>query len=313
MFADIPLRELADLQAPERAFVSVYLSSPNAISELDARIATAQHLLGDHPEEREHFTQNLTLLRKHLDRHPPNGPQVLFVCWALAHLSSYPLPKGAQILGNIKNHVRKGGWSQQRYQRRRDKQLQQYAKQIADALLELDTTSVFRRILMVGSRETLAEIERVLPAQLQHKDVTTQALDLSKGDAFVGRELAKLMRDAERLSETHLWEQIRAQFFHGGLAVFGPAPVLDALRIGRVDQLILTRDHHATATRCRDCDHLYPEPASSCHACSSQDVYTVDLVNELTELAIQTRASTDFVDPIPELTAVGDVAALLRY
>jgi hypothetical protein len=32
------------------------------------------------------------------------------------------------IKGGVKNHVRKGGWSQQRYERRRDQQLAHYAK-----------------------------------------------------------------------------------------------------------------------------------------------------------------------------------------
>ena len=42
------------------------------------------------------------------------------------------------VKGNVKNHVKKGGWSQQRYERRRDKQLLLYAREIGDALKELD-------------------------------------------------------------------------------------------------------------------------------------------------------------------------------
>ena len=38
------------------------------------------------------------------------------------------------ISGNVKNHVKKGGWSQKRYQRRRDKELKVYAGGIVDAL-----------------------------------------------------------------------------------------------------------------------------------------------------------------------------------
>lgn len=38
------------------------------------------------------------------------------------------------VRGNIKNHVRKGGWSQQRYERRRDKQLLLYAKEVVAQL-----------------------------------------------------------------------------------------------------------------------------------------------------------------------------------
>jgi hypothetical protein len=37
------------------------------------------------------------------------------------------------------------------------------------------------------------------------------------------------------------------------------------------------------------------------------------MVNEIVELLALTGAQADFVDPIEGLTAVGDIAALLRY
>ena len=60
---------------------------------------------------------------------------------------------GESVAGNVKNHVRKGGWSQQRYERRRDKQLLHYAREIVDALEGLHKEEPFRRILLVGSKE----------------------------------------------------------------------------------------------------------------------------------------------------------------
>ena len=50
-----------------------------------------------------------------------------------------------------------------------------------------------------------------------------------------------------------------------------------------------------------------------CKFCGSEDVFAVDLVNELVELLALTSAEADFVDPIPGLSEAGEVAALLRY
>ena len=39
----------------------------------------------------------------------------------------------------------------------------------------------------------------------------------------------------------------------------------------------------------------------------------IDLVNEFAELIYMSSAEIDFVDPMPSLTEVGDIGALLRY
>ena len=95
-----------------------------------------------------------------------------------------------QIAGNVKNHVKVGGWSQQRYERRRDKQLQHHAKDIADELMELDQENAFRRVLMVGSKETLRAIRTALPNQIARKAVGDKALDLGKSDAWVQKKFS---------------------------------------------------------------------------------------------------------------------------
>ena len=47
MFADVDLRELAELTAPERAFLSVYLASPDSVSSLEKRLAKLRRVLDD--------------------------------------------------------------------------------------------------------------------------------------------------------------------------------------------------------------------------------------------------------------------------
>ena len=94
--------------------------------------------------------------------------------------------------GNVKNHVKVGGWSQQRYERRRDKQLQHYAKDIADELMELDRENAFRRVLMVGSKGTIRAIRSALPNQIARKAVEDEALDLGKSDDWVQKEIFDL-------------------------------------------------------------------------------------------------------------------------
>lgn len=83
--------------------------------------------------------------------------------------------------------------------------------------------------------------------------------------------------------------------------------------MGRVEKIAVTRDVKLPGTRCRDCENLLAGSLETCKLCGSADVFAVDLVNELVELAALTSAEADFMDPIPGLTEAGEVAALLRY
>jgi peptide subunit release factor 1 (eRF1) len=95
--------------------------------------------------------------------------------------------------------------------------------------------------------------------------------------------------------------------------VTGPEEVLKAAAVGRVEKIAVTRDAKLSGTRCRDCENLSAGELKKCTVCGSADVFPVDLVNELAELAALTSAETDFVDPIQGLSEAGEVAALLRY
>ncbi|MDP8257739.1 MAG: Vms1/Ankzf1 family peptidyl-tRNA hydrolase [Candidatus Alcyoniella australis] len=359
----IDLRRLSEISAPEQAFLSLYVSQPRSLVSLSSRINNARHLLGDSPDELEHFEHNVRLLEKHLEDSPlKSGAMCVLVCWAEDLIEDYrlelPLPDllivdsspyirplarlqdeyeefavvvadntaarvfmvssarhehESRVRGNVKNHVRKGGWSQQRYERRRDKQLQQYSKQIVERLIELEREDPFTRLMMVGSRETLAEIQRELPDQLLRKLVGTKPLDLGQGEQFVDHELFQMLAQDERRQEADLWQRIRSEYLRHGLAAVGPQDVLEAVQQGRVDQALINIGCKIPGTRCRDCEHLAPQAIATCPACGSSSVFEVDLVEQIVDLLKLTSAHAEFAEPLPGLAKLGDLAALLRY
>lgn len=219
----------------------------------------------------------------------------------------------AKVKGDIKNNVKKGGWSQKRYERRRSNELMHYAKEIVDILAEMDQKEKFDRLFLVGSQETMTEIESTLTAPLTAKLAGKKNVDFSAGDDPIFEAAFELATAAERDSEAKLWDKIKDEYCKGGLAVTGAEEVLKAAAVGRVEKIAVTRDAKLAGTRCRDCENLSAGDLKKCKVCGSADVFAVDLVNELAELAALTSAETDFVDPIEGLTEAGEVAALLRY
>lgn len=218
----------------------------------------------------------------------------------------------SEIKGNIKNHVKKGGWSQQRYERRRDKQLLLYVREIAASLNKLDEAETFRRIVLVGGKEALQALYKELPAHLQEK-VAMKAVELHGGDSVINKEVMDLFFEQERESERALWEKIRSEHLRDGLGVVGMADVLASVQAGQADRIIVNRDCKFEGRRCRDCEHLDMGEGAACSKCGSDSVFSVDLVNEITEKAKQTGADIDFCDPIASLKSAGEIAALLRY
>jgi peptide subunit release factor 1 (eRF1) len=219
----------------------------------------------------------------------------------------------ASVRGGVKNHVRKGGWSQQRYERRRDNALQHYAQDVSEALAALRKQHRFGRVVLIGSSETMQEIERELPEQLAELIVAKEAFDLGRGqDALVQQAYEEYFAD-ERQDERHLWQRIKDEYLSHGRGAVGGTAVLEAALAGRIDTMIVTRDARIAGTQCRKCENLVHGTPQTCQQCGSGSVFEVDLVDALTRQVELTSGEVDYVDEIPGLSKVGHVAALLRY
>ena len=217
------------------------------------------------------------------------------------------------VRGDVKNRVKKGGWSQKRYARRREKQIEQYASELAADLQALDRERPFARLVLLGSDEPVRAVQSTLPTALAEKLVGTRSVDANASEAQLLDEAAEVAEAGERQSEEDLWTAIREQGMGPGLAAFGATSVLEALQQARVEAVLVDREAEIDGVKCRDCEHVAHGTPNTCGACGSRDVFRVDLVEAMTEEAVRTGAEVDFVDPFDALADTGGVAALLRY
>ena len=88
------LRQLADLAAPERAFLTVYLDAGDDRSVLDSRFDRIRSLLADQPEETEHFEESLKLAQALLDANmpPKDGALAIYCSWGADLGTAFELP-----------------------------------------------------------------------------------------------------------------------------------------------------------------------------------------------------------------------------
>lgn len=217
-----------------------------------------------------------------------------------------------RVAGDIKNSVKVGGWSQQRYERRREKEISEYCDEIADRLDELADTGACDRIVLAGNEKLVAELERELPSRLRDRVVGARRLRTELAEAEVFEALEPVYESAERCDERGLLETIQTRRFRDGRAAIGPEATLEALREGRVQILVVDRESELRGARCRDCERVDASLVSECPVCGGE-VFEVDLDNELVEFAERTGAEVETADPTEQLRAWGGVAALLRY
>lgn len=218
-----------------------------------------------------------------------------------------------RLRGKVKNRVKKGGWSQARYARRREKQIERYVDDISDHLGRIASEGGAERIVLLGSDETLRELSGALPNELEEKVIGRGSVDDMEDVDQIVADAYEIFWETEREEERSLWKRIKAEVASDGLGVLGAKEVLDALKLGRVDEMLVTRDATASGTRCRACRNQFAETVDTCPACESQDVYESNLIEALVEECERTGAAVEFSDPIKGLTKAGDVAAHLRY
>jgi peptide subunit release factor 1 (eRF1) len=171
-----------------------------------------------------------------------------------------------------------------RYQRRRLKQVQHFARDVVEKADKIFNEADVRRILIAGRDRMITALEGELSQKLKRKVIAAVRWDLDAADSDFLHKIKPIMEETERDEEKELLTKMIAELRRGGLGVAGAEQTRNALSRGQVDTLIVSGSIDA------------------------------GVVEELTSLAKRTGAAVEFVpreDRI--LSGVGGVGALLRY
>jgi len=183
------------------------------------------------------------------------------------------------------HHLSKvGGWSQMRYQRRREKQVKHFAKDVAQAAAEAFNEAKVKRILLAGRERIILSVEEILPKHLREKIIARVPWDLDAADNQFIRKVAPIFEQAEREQEKRILERFLAELRRHELAVAGIDDTQKALEYGQVDTLLLDKSIDR------------------------------ELAERLASLAEAIDAHVEFIPPGNDLLkSVGGIGAMLRY
>ena len=218
-----------------------------------------------------------------------------------------------KIKENILGRTKKGGWSQMRYQRRRQKQIDDFCREAIKMLEEFLKESKLKRVVLAGVKDALRALENLMPNTLKDKIIGTVPLSAETSEHNIVKAVAPIFQAEERREEAELVKQLKSNVLRGELATIKPDEIKLALENGQVETLVISKGAEFKGYRCLDCNNLEAGMYIECNNCGSDNIEQLDFIEELVEMAQTTSSNVEFVEDNQELKYLGGLGALLRY
>jgi len=209
-----------------------------------------------------------------------------------------------------------GGWSQARFQRGIENEVDEHIRSTCSALFERFRRSGFDRLLIASPAELRPRVQRELQAELRRRLVGHFEIDVERATpAEILDRAAPLIDADEHRREQEALERLAEGLAPDGHAAAGLDQVLQLLDERRVETLLLAHGFTAPGFACPRCGYLGASEAP-CPADGAAREKREDIVEGAVELALAQSAEVLIVRHQPQsgdLAGHGPVAALLRY
>jgi peptide chain release factor subunit 1 len=210
-----------------------------------------------------------------------------------------------------------GGWSQARYQRSVDEEVQDHLKTVADAVFTHFKRQSFQHLLLGGPGETLTDFEAKLHTYVSEKLEGRIDVDVENTPPDKVLEAARPKIEAiGRKWEREALDRVREGVSKGGRGAAGLDDVLGALNERRIETLLLTPGYSAGGCTCPQCGSVYAVAEGKCPADGTALDCRGDVIESAVHLALEQSGEVLVVrdeDNANELRGHGGIAAVLRF
>ena len=211
---------------------------------------------------------------------------------------------------DLMNKHRKGGWSQMRYNRLRRGQIHSFFTQLIEDLQKNEDLSRMRGLVVAGPGEAKVQLIEMMPPALKDKVLGTVDASMEGSSRDLARRGKDLAHEGERSREKVLAEKLKEAALRGHPAAYGLIEVRNAMKEGRVNCLLITKDFTLPGMICKSCYHIVSD-GEKCPTCDSE-VAALSLEN-LYDLAENMGTEVILVEDDAFLESIGNLGAILRY
>ncbi len=206
--------------------------------------------------------------------------------------------------------------SQPNLQRREEEHALWHLRGVAGELERLAAQYRFDRLILAGRNEITNELAGILPKKLQAMVVRHISLPLDANEQAVLKETMRIEQEVERADESALVERLITAASKESRGVLKLQPTLDAMRQGRIMQLVYAQDFSVDGAQCRKCESLFAgAPAAACAYCGGELRAVPDIVARLADMAFASGGQPENVrgPAADRLRAAGGIGAFLRF
>jgi peptide subunit release factor 1 (eRF1) len=218
------------------------------------------------------------------------------------HGEPYPMPHDVQA----------GGYSQQRYQRRKLEEMKHFFKEFAREVDEFVRRYQPDDLIVLGTEENVAKFREFLPERVERMIVYTGPMRVDEPSSEVLARLEPHLERLRRVESQELLHVVRDRVEQDYLAAAGFQATLTALQEGKVDTLVIAQDQEVEGARCPTCGFVFAREVATCPYDGSETGGGVDVVEAAIRIAAEQGAEVEFVDP-SDLSDLRGVGALLRF
>ena len=227
------------------------------------------------------------------------------------------LDEVAVIEDDVHGQHQQGGWSQARYQRSVDEDVQDHLRGVAEAAFVRFKRAPYDHVLLGGPTETVTEFESKLHPYLHERVRGRIEIDVENTSPDDVRELAAAKIDEyERTRVRAALDQLQEGVARGGRGAAGLDDVLAALNERRVETVLLAQGFDAAGCTCPQCGWVGAVEGGNCPADGTELDCRDNVIESALELALQQSADVLVVRDeglLLELQSHGDVGAVLRF
>lgn len=224
------------------------------------------------------------------------------------------LEERERVRDNVHGQHDQGGWSQARYERSVEKDVEDHLRQFATEVAGRWRAERFDRLAVGGPQEIVPRFVDLLDEDVRSQ-LAPGRVDVDLSDvtaAHVREAIERLVEQDEQRIERELLDRVAEWAGGGGRAATGLEDTVAALNERRVAQLLIDPGLEGGAYRCPACGLLVLE-SGACPADGSELEDVESLREAVVESALAQDAEVALACHYDDLQTKGRIAALLRF
>lgn len=224
------------------------------------------------------------------------------------------LQQHGRVSDDVHGQHDQGGWSQARYQRSVEKDVDDHLRNVAAAIETHWRAERPDRLAVGGPQETVPRLLELLGEDVRRQLASARIdVDLSEaGERHVQEAVERVVEEDDRRSERELLDRLAEGAGGGGRATVGLADSVEALNERRVAHLLLDPGLDGQALRCPACGLLVLDPDGTCPADGAPLREVGDVREAVVEAAVVQDAAVTVVRHHEDLQHAR-IGALLRF